>query len=218
VAHDNYGREEVHLLFYIIAPVTEAGQVTLRSKVKKDGPFPGWKKAAPAAIEMMTECLGARGCDIAVSMADEELLLCPPLSFKRAHEALLVQRADTAPISGIQPQHPEWLYTSSKVWIGRVQLDKTDGKVYNRHRRADAIQCQISGSRTLVTQRGTIEMQAGDYICVPKGCAYTSISRGWCEYIVVLTSEEAPVRATYSKEASETSLDNVDAARKEVSL
>ncbi|KAJ5896574.1 uncharacterized protein N7473_005973 [Penicillium subrubescens] len=222
VAHDNFGREEVHLLFYIIAPVTDVGHVTLRSEVKKEGPFPGWKKASPATIEMMTECLGARGCDMAVSLADEEFLLDPSLaqstSFAKPEEALLIQRAVTPAVSGSQPQNPEWLYKSATVWIGNVSLDKTDGTVYHRHRRADAIQYQLEGSRTLVTQRGTIELHPGDYICIPKGCAYTNISKSQCQYVVILTSEVAPVKAPYSKAASETTLEKVEAIRKEVSV
>jgi uncharacterized cupin superfamily protein len=222
VAHDNFGRKEVHLLIYIIAPVTEIGHVTLLSEVKKGGPFPGWKKAAPAAIEMMTECLGARGCDIAVSMADEDLLLDPSraqsTSFARAGEALVVQRAVAPRVSCSYPQHPEWLYKSATVWIGNVNLDKAYGTVYHCHRRADAIQYQLEGSRTLVTQRGTIEMHPGDYICIPKGCAYTNISKGQCQYIVVLTSEVASVKAPYSKVASETSIEKVEAIRRDVSL
>ncbi|KAJ5995806.1 hypothetical protein N7481_002783 [Penicillium waksmanii] len=219
VAHDNFGRKEVHLLFYIIAPVTDLGHVALRSEVKKEGPFPGWKKATPSAIEMMTECLGARGCDIVVSMADEDLLLDPSLaqstSFARSGEALVVQRATAPRVSGSQQQHPEWLYKSATVWIGNVNLDKTDGKVYSRHRRADAIQYQLEGSRTLVTQRGTIEMHPGDYICIPKGCAYTNISKGTCQYVVILTSEIASVKAPYCKMASETSMEMVEAIRKD---
>ncbi|KAI9372222.1 hypothetical protein BJX61DRAFT_542920 [Aspergillus egyptiacus] len=218
VAHDNYGREDVHILFYIISPATETGRVTLESEVKKDGPFLGWKKAVPAAIEMMTECLGDKDCDIAVSMADEDLLLDPFDGQCEPKEKLLVQRplSPRLPGSQPQPQQPEWMYKSANVWIGHVTLGRSEGNVYNRHRGADAIHYQIRGSRMLVTQRGTIEMEPGDFISIPKGCAYTSLSKGVSEHIVVLTSEKATVRAEYSKEAVESSIERVEAIRKTI--
>ncbi|KAB8213579.1 hypothetical protein BDV33DRAFT_184482 [Aspergillus novoparasiticus] len=67
IAHDNYGRKEIHLLFYIVAPVVEAGSITSTSE-RKEVPFDGWT-ASTKAIEMVTECLGARGCDLAVSLS-----------------------------------------------------------------------------------------------------------------------------------------------------
>jgi uncharacterized cupin superfamily protein len=218
VAHDNYGRKEVHLLFYVVAPAMEVGTVSLQSTIK-NVPFPGWKKASPAAVEMMTECLGAGGCDIGVSMADEDLLVNPrgldSGSPEGATGSLLVQRPNLNVISGDQPK-VEWLYKSAQTWIGNVQLDKAEGRVYHRHRCAHAIQCQVKGSRTLITQRGTIEMQPGDHIAIPKGCAYTNICSGRSQHVVVLCSEEISCKMDYSKEAKVTTLEKVEAARRAV--
>lgn len=216
VAHDNYGREDIHLLIYVIAPAAEVGQVTVKSEIMENGPFPGWEKATPAAIEMMTECLGAKGCDIAVSLVDEDLLLTPSPSSARENDKILVQRATAAAISGAEPQHPEWLYKSAKIWIGNVKLSKAVGQVYHRHRRADAIHCQIKGDRILVTQRGVLELKPGDFISIPKGCAYTSICKDASEYLVILTSEDAPMKSSISKEAKVVSLDEIEVIRKEI--
>ncbi|KAH8195934.1 hypothetical protein TruAng_009913 [Truncatella angustata] len=216
VAHDNYGREEIHLLIYVIAPAAEVGQVTAQSEFMKNGPFPGWEKATPAAIEMITECLGANGCDIAVSLVDEDLLLTQSPSSERKDGKLLVQRAAATAITGAEPQHPEWLYKSAKIWIGNVKLSRAIGKVYHRHRRADAIQCQMKGDRILVTQRGTVELKPGDFICIPKGCAYTSICKDISEHLVILTSEVAPMKSSISRETKEVSLEVIEAMRKEI--
>jgi hypothetical protein len=60
-------------------------------------------------------------------------------------------------------------------------------------------------------------MHPGDYISIPKGCAYTSISKGQCQYVVILTSEVASVKAPYSKEATETTLEKVETIREDSS-
>ncbi|SPO07560.1 uncharacterized protein DNG_10255 [Cephalotrichum gorgonifer] len=201
VAHDNYGREEIHLLIYLHATATECGMVVGKSE-PKETQFEGW--AATTVLEMMTECLGAGGCDISVSMADETLLL---QSANTTADRLVVQRPSPAS-PGI-----EWLFKSTYVWIGHVQLKDAIGNVYQRHRRADAIHCQISGTRILVTQRGTLELEAGDFVCIPKGTAYTSISAGVSSHIVVLTSKEVSAQGETTKEAKPNSMEFISSAR-----
>ena len=210
IAHDNYGREEVHLLFYVNAPVVDAGEVVGEGE-RKEVPFEGW---SPRCVtEMMTECLGAQGCDIAVSLVDEELLLAGQDGNGQKGEGedkLCVQRA-------VKPgSEVEWVYKSKDVWIGNVRLENELGETYQRHRSATAIHCQIDGTRTLVTQRGTVELQPGDFISVPRGCAYTSICDGKSSHIVLLSTEEPELKAPVAKMAETTTMEVVAAARKRV--
>lgn len=217
VAHDNYGREEVHLLFYVLAPAVECGSVAAESEHKKV-PFEGWSPACK--VEMMTECLGAIGCDIAVSMVDEELLLDENNSVARDRdgEKIVVQRATNLGSPEQEQEEAEdeaqWMYKSKNVWIGAVHLRKAQGKTYRRHRRAHAVHCQISGSRTLVTQRGTAKMEPGDFICIPRGCAYTSIAAEESLHIVIIfASDELVMKAPVARTAETTTMELVEATR-----
>ena len=206
VAHDNRGVEDVHLLFYIPAPVTECVTPS-RTTAHKMPPFPGWEPK-PAIAEMMTECLGAIGCDICVSLTDEQMLLD---AAKTDPEPINVLRASTGGGSGAT----EWLYKSTNVWLGSTTLTNAKGDVYKRHRRADEIQCQVKGRRTLVTQRGTIELEPGDMVSVPLGTAFTDLVHGEeSTHITVLTRFPAPSKLKYSKTAKETSAELVAQLRK----
>ncbi|KAH7391589.1 hypothetical protein BKA64DRAFT_109409 [Cadophora sp. MPI-SDFR-AT-0126] len=203
IAHDNSCWEDIHLLFYFHA-AAETGKI-VATAAKREVQFEGW---SPATVpELLTACLGTRGCDLAVSLVDEELLLktCSTM------QDLSLQRA-TDP-----GNDTEWLYKSQHVWIGVRQLNNAAGKVYTRHRRADAIHYQLSGTRTLVTQRGTIELVPGDFISIPMGCAYTSICVGESSHILVVTSQEAPLKANATKMAMPTTIQNVLLARKQIS-
>src|ERR1700761_1959434 len=64
VAHDNWGVDDIHLLFYIPAPVTESREA-VRLAERRDELFKGWK--AQHLPEVMTLCLGGPECDIAAS-------------------------------------------------------------------------------------------------------------------------------------------------------
>lgn len=205
IAHDNYGREEVHLLFYIIAPVTDVGRNATVAE-RKEMPFENFT-VNHKSTEMITECLGARGCDLSVSLVDEALLLGGPVG---TDAQLVVQRpAATGP-------EVEWLYKSANVWVGNVQLNASRGEVYRCHRRADAIQYQISGTRTLVTQRGVLELNPGDFVNVPRGCAYTSISAASSSHIIVLSTEGLPMHGEPSKTAEPCSIEKIKAARQDI--
>ena len=200
VAHDNRGIDDVHLIFYIPAPVTECVQAAGVTKYSNP-PFPGWE--AKNIPEMMTECLGAMGCDVSVSMIDENLLL----------EAGKTESEPIKVLKGSKTDETEWLYKSKLVWLGTTTLTKTHGDVYTRHRRADEIQCQIKGHRTLVTQRGTIELDPGDFTCIPLGTAFTDIVDGESTHISVLTRWPAPPKREVSKRATETSIQLVEKLR-----
>ena len=208
IAHDNYGRREIHLLMYIVAPATEAGKVSAEAEVK-EVPFEGWT-SKPRTIEMMTECLGAFGCDLAVSLSDERLLLGAGLEKTESDtQRLVAQRAST------KDSGPEWLYKSVHVWMGHVNQTKADGTIYHTHRRATAIEYQISGERTLITQRGTIQLVPGDFIQIPVGCAYTTIHGEESKHIILLTTDRKVVlKVPPSKKADPTDPERVAKLRR----
>lgn len=206
IAHDNWGRKDIHLLFYVIANATDVGPV-VGEAVIKDLPFEGWKPN-PSAIEMTTECLGAKGCDISVSYVDEDLLLQGSLQESTDPDTKLVIQRPTAKDSEF-----EWLYESARVWIGNVHLKATKGETYRSHRRATAIHCQISGTRKLVSQRGTVELQPGDFVSIPRGVAYTSICKEDSSYILILAADDVELKSGVAKKAETSSIESVAAIR-----
>jgi hypothetical protein len=132
----------------------------------------------------MTHCLGGPHCDVAVSLIDEELLLKEAV---RNAAKIEVLKADT------NADQISWLYKAPKVWIGHTVLAKSSSpRRYTRHRCADEIQYQISGTRTLVTQRGTTTLEPGEFVCIPFGCAFASVAGETSRHISILTSEPAP--------------------------
>lgn len=206
IAHDNWGRKEIHLLFYVIANATDVGPVVGEADVK-ELPFQGWQPQR-SAIEMLTECLGAKGCDIAVSHVDEDLLLHGSLLQSTDPDTrLVIQR----PIA--KDSEAEWLYKSARVWIGNVHLKSTRGETYRSHRRATAIHCQISGTRTLVSQRGMVDLQPGDFVSIPRGIAYTSICKEDSSYILILAADDVTLKSEVSKKAEKTLVESVAAIR-----
>jgi uncharacterized cupin superfamily protein len=203
VAHDNRGVEDVHLIFYIPAPVNECITPSRKAEFKMP-PFPGWE--GKAVVEMMTDCLGSAHCDVSVSLADERKLLEAAISDP---EPLTVLRASNS-------AETEWIYKSPFVWLGSTTLSKTNGRVYKRHRRADEMQYQVKGQRTLVTQRGTLELEAGDFVNIPLGCAFTDIVHGDSTHLSVLSRWPAPPKQDGSKVAVETTIELVAKLRKEI--
>ena len=178
VAHDNYGREDIHLLFYLPGPAKACLPATARGEYKVPA-FEGWQPKR--LVEVTTECLGAAHCDVAVSLIDEGLLLKEAQSNPSRLEVLRAKANDGELV---------WVYKAPKTWIGHTTIEKrTVRRRYTRHRRADEIQYQISGSRTLVTQRGTVTLDPGEFVCIPFGCAFTSVSEEASRHISVLTSE-----------------------------
>ncbi|REE95664.1 hypothetical protein [Thermomonospora umbrina] len=179
-AHDNYGREDIHLLFYTPAPVAE-----LISEDRRAGlvipAFPGWE--AETVNELITECLGGPGNDIVMAPADERLIL---EQVEREAEPLKVLHPEaTAPGT-------TWLYRSGLIKIGRAYAESSDGRVYRRVRNAEEIQYQISGHRTLVTQRGTLLLEPGDFVRIPVGVAFTSIHPEPSAHITLSSAREVP--------------------------
>ncbi|PTU19746.1 hypothetical protein P175DRAFT_0532691 [Aspergillus ochraceoroseus IBT 24754] len=209
VTHDNYGRREVHILFYIFGPVEESGKITGIAELKPT-PFDGW--SPQMVTEMYNTGLGETGCDFTTSTLDEVLLTNGRLNNHPQSHLLLTARQPL----GLNSE-PEWVYKSPSVWIGGWRLEHSPGHVYYRHSLADAIQCQIRGKRLVVSQRGMILMEPGDFISIPRGCAYTSIISDESFHIQILTTNAVIEKAELSKTASEISLQFIQAAREKVS-
>jgi quercetin dioxygenase-like cupin family protein len=191
VAHDNYGRSESHLLFYL--PATARELVTsIRTSSPVMPPFPGWR---PAEVnEAVTQCMGNPGHDICVFGIDEQQLL------GRVH-------GETERIHVLAPAAPgtTWLYEAPTIRMGTVRLaaaaEPGATRRYRRTLDGDEIQYQISGTRTLLTQRGIIELEPGDFIRIPLGIAHASVSHGTCDYISLLSHRELPQVAETSRAA-----------------
>jgi uncharacterized cupin superfamily protein len=184
VAHDNYGRSDIHLIFYVPGPAKPCvPPVAVGSYLAT--PFEGWE--AKPMLEISTTGLGAPHCDVAYSMVDEVLLLKAAL---HCEDKMQVLEAP-APSGGVA-----WIYKAPGVWIGQAENDRTLDRTYVRHLCADEIQYQIEGRRTLVSQRGVVTLNPGDFTSIPMGCAFASVSDGPSKHLAILTSEHVPpVRA-----------------------
>jgi mannose-6-phosphate isomerase-like protein (cupin superfamily) len=193
VAHDNYGRRESHLLFYVPAPVEEVSAAEVqRTSDAVFPPFEGW---VPKIVnELVTECLGGPGHDVAIQPVDERLLL------EQVHKesdriAVLAVGADIG---------TSWIYRSAQAWLGTTRLagpgDSVD-RAYRRHRAAEEIQYQISGRRTLVSQRGVVELEPGDFVRIPLGCAFTSVTGAESVHITLLSARPVPQVAAAARKA-----------------
>jgi uncharacterized cupin superfamily protein len=189
VGHDNYGRKESHLLFYIPAPVDELVE-SVRSSEAVTPPYPGWQ--AGPVNEAITECMGTVGHDIAVFGADEQLLL------ERVHEEkdrMQVLRA--AEVPGIS-----WVYATASARLGVVHIaGAAAGERYRRTLDADEIQYQIRGERTVLTQRGLAQLRPGDFLRIPLGIAHADLCEGPVEYLVVQADRELPEIADIARSA-----------------
>jgi uncharacterized cupin superfamily protein len=190
VAHDNYGRSESHLLFYLPAVARELA-ASIRASSPVSPPFPGWQ---PAEVnEAVTQCMGNPGHDIRVFGIDEQQLL------DRVHketERMHVLAADGPGTT--------WLYEAPMVRMGTVKVASAEPGASRRYRRTldgDEIQYQVSGARTLLTQRGIVELEPGDFVRIPLGIAHASVGHGGCSYITLLSHRELPQVAETSRTA-----------------
>ena len=195
VGHDNYGRRDIHVLFYLPAPVDELTPPARTSEMRIP-PYDGWK---PATVnEFVSKELGSVDGGIIAFPADEELLL---RSAEKAERKIGVVRADEPGV--------RWLYQTPLVRIGTVRLDRADGQEYVRHGNCEEMQYQISGRRTLVTQRGTLRLEPGDFVDIPLGVAFTSITEGESRHITVLSGPAFTPVAAPTKTAEFLSADEL---------
>ncbi|MER6815060.1 hypothetical protein ABT299_37810 [Spirillospora sp. NPDC000708] len=197
VAHDNLGDGDIHLLFYSPAPLAERVPPTRLSEYLPT-PFPGWEPTVQN--EMITEMRGGQGEGIHVAAADERLLL------DRA------KRTD-ARITLVRSDQTVWLYESPRLLIGQVVAASSDGRRYRRHRDADEIQYQVAGTRTLVTQRGTLDLVPGDFVRIPLGIAFTSVHSEPSTHLAVAAAGAVPQVAEGTKKARGTAPREIEALR-----
>ncbi|POM23185.1 hypothetical protein BTM25_43370 [Actinomadura rubteroloni] len=188
VAHDNYGRRESHLLFYTPAPVREERAPVRRSETTFP-PFPGWE---PGNLnEAVTQCMGTPGHDITVAPVDERRLL----------EQVHAEKERLSVLTGSDEAGTTWLYRSPGFRLSSVRQPPENQRVYRRTLDADEIQYQISGRRTLVSQRGIVELGPGDFVRIPLGIAHTSVCAEESEHIALFSDRDLPQIAETSRTA-----------------
>ncbi len=177
IGHDNYGRRESHLLFYTPAPVAEVAEAARTSEAVSP-PFPGW--VAKPANEAVTRFMEGTGLDVVVFPVDEQRLL------DRVHVETERMRVFTkAATPGVT-----WVYATASFRLGSVLLPSSDGREYRRTLDADEVQYQVSGRRTLVSQRGVAELGPGDLVRIPMGVAHTSFGTEPSEHLSLLADRE----------------------------
>ncbi|KZB83037.1 hypothetical protein [Amycolatopsis regifaucium] len=198
VAHDNYGRAESHLLFYLPAPVDELAPAR-RESAAVFPPFPGWR---PGPVnEAITQCMGTPGHDITVFGADEARLLD---QVHVEHRRIGVLTAGTGGAS-------TWLYGTGSTRLGITATTPGGERRYRRLLDADEIQYQARGRRILITQRGIVTLEPGDFVRIPLGIAHTSVTTDASDHLTLLSHRELPQVAettrladTYTPELLET--------------
>ncbi|RYH71203.1 MAG: hypothetical protein EON54_00085 [Alcaligenaceae bacterium] len=205
VAHDNYGRRESHLLFYIPAPVRELVPSVSNSQPFSP-PFPDWE---PGNVnEAITQCMGAPDHDIVVFPVDERQILDHVYT---TPDRIHVLRAASEP--GVS-----WLYAEPQFRLGVVVTDGSGERRYRRTLDGDEIQYQIRGRRTLLTQRGIVDLHPGDFVRIPLGIAHASVCADSSEHVRLLSHQELPQVAETSRTADPYSPKRLNVAHSKVAL
>ncbi|MBV9598521.1 MAG: hypothetical protein JOZ87_16875 [Chloroflexi bacterium] len=155
--------------------------------------FADWQSAE------VTEMIGD-GDVRTYQMADEQLLVNQVHADERR---LLVTSVDDSACA------TTWVWKSPSVWIGMTALDSSDGSEYQRHRVAEEVQYQVEGTRTLVSQCGCVDLEPGEFVKIPRGCAFTSMSDATSRYISVLSLNPLERLATVSRQAEFRSTDEI---------
>lgn len=181
VAHDNYGREDIHLIIYVHGPAEACTAPVGRGEYRVP-PFAGWQSRP--MIEVTTNNLGGADGAVSYSMADEDLILGAATRFPDALE-ILEPGDDTGEM--------EWLYRAPTVWIGHTKLGRTTERQYFRRLGADEIQYQAEGTRTIVSQRGVVTLAPGDFVCIPRGTSYANVVEdATSKHLSLMTAENVP--------------------------
>jgi len=199
VAHDNFGRQDVHLLFYLPGPVAELMPED-RTAQYEAVPFVGWQAAV--INELVTEGVGGPGQDLVFAPTDETLLL---QHAQHDSARIRVLRATSVDL--------QWLYRSAGTAIGHMFAHAADGCTYTRHRDADEIQYQISGHRILVTQRGVVQLVPGDFVQIPRGVAFTSIHCAPSAHIALVSVTPIPRVAPIVRQGERLTPERLEALR-----
>ena len=107
-----------------------------------------------------------------------------------------------------------WFYQGETARLGIVRTDAgADGRRYRRTLDADEIQYQVSGRRTLLSQRGIAELEPGDFIRIPLGIAHSDMCSEPGEYRTLQAGRELPQIAESSRCAEPYSAQRVTALR-----
>jgi len=195
VAHDNWGRQEIHLLFYVQDRMQELLPTVRRSEPHV---FRDWQ---PATV---TEMLGDGNVRV-FQQSDERLLTEQVHADERR---LLVSRVADGQTG------TTWVWQSPDVWIGMTRLAASPGTAYQRHRLAEEVQYQVAGRRTLISQHGCAELEPGDFVKLPRGCAFTSLCEGEASYITLLSVAPLQRLAAPTRQAEPRSAEEIDRLRR----
>ena len=171
VAHDNYCVGDIHLLLYVQAPVAELIPGYRESQPLLP-PFPGWE---PAPVNEMVSNLHLTPHDVSIFPIDEQELLEHVLTDP---QRMAVLRPEVRP--GATP-----LFATNHVQIGHVGTETSRERRYRRTLDADEVQYQISGRRTLLTQRGIVDLEPGDFVRIPLGVSHASVADQPAEYLSI---------------------------------
>ncbi|MFT4306134.1 MAG: hypothetical protein QM604_04495 [Microbacterium sp.] len=204
VAHDNYGRRASHILWYFPAPMTDVAPAA-RESVVLIPPFEGW--TADTVNEVHTDCLGGRHCDTAVQLSDENLIL------EQAYdEPARLKVIAPSPDAGTT----QWVWRSQEHAIGLTTVADSDGRTYLRHRNADEVQYQVSGTRLLISANGVVEMTPGTFVHIPVGVAYASIAGSEAVHVTTVTTSKLDCVWDGATESTKWSLEQIEAYRDSV--
>lgn len=179
VCHDNFGRQESHLLFYVPAPSADV-LTAVKYGEARIPPYDGWEPAIVNEVNTVHMADVTGGEPPAVAHPSDENLILRSAFADSAR--LAVMRVDEA------APGTTWIWKTTGLWIGIVDRPPTAGLDYRRHRDCEEVQYQISGRRTLVSQRGVIDIEPGDFVSVPAGTAFTSIADDANSYLVVVST------------------------------
>jgi homogentisate 1,2-dioxygenase len=101
------------------------------------------------------------------------------------------------------------VWKSPSVWIGLTEHNDSPGAEYQRHRLGEEVQYQVAGRRMLVSQHGCVDLAPGDFVKLPRGCAFTSVCQGRSRYISLLSALPLRRVADVSRQAQMRSADEV---------
>lgn len=157
---------------------------------------------------MLTNCLGVLHCEIAACLTLEE----PILKLSAYSKMMNVLRAK----EGLECT--TWMYKPAHFWIGLTNsagksvtndASQSSGRTCPRHRSCEEIQYQISGTRNIISQRGTMELMPGDFINIPLGLAFTEVCDGESTHVTVLSSNLTPAAAPIVERAKDTTAERI---------
>ena len=94
-----------------------------------------------------------------------------------------------------------WVYGTDRVRLGVARTPDGAERRYRRTLDADEIQYQVSGRRTLATQRGIVELEPGDFVRIPLGISHASTGAEAGEYVSLLSHRELPQMAETTRTA-----------------